>query len=57
MEFEFAASFEEAEQKHRDWWLSLTPEQRWKANWKHVEVLAKLNPNYLKYESENFVLR
>lgn len=57
MEFDFATSFDEATQKHQDWWLNLTPEQRWKANWEHVKVLASLNPDYLKYEPDNYVLR
>jgi hypothetical protein len=43
MEFEFAKDFKTAEQKQKEWWLSLTPAQRWEANWKHIQLLKDSN--------------
>ena len=57
MEFEFAKNHEEAEKKQKLWWLSLTPEQRWKSNWEHVKFLSESIPGFLDYESDDYILR
>jgi hypothetical protein len=51
-EFDFATDFKTAEEKQQEWWLSLTPAQRWKANWELVEFLLSSNPDIFNRQSE-----
>ena len=57
-EFVFHKNHEAAEKAHQEHWLSLTPYERWKANWEMIRLLYKNNPP-VKTESEKnrFVLK
>jgi hypothetical protein len=57
MEIEFASGFSDAEEKHKQWWFSLTPEQRWESNWKQVELLFNSNKSLFTFEPDRFVLK
>ena len=57
LSFEFAKDFSEAEESHKLWWLSLTPEQRWNSNWKQVELLFRSNKSLFAFEPNRYVLR
>jgi hypothetical protein len=54
---EFAKDFEESEELHKNWWLSLSPEQRWKSNWKQIELLYNSNKSLFEFEPNRFILR
>lgn len=56
MEFEFAENPEVAEEKQKQWWLSLTPEERWRSNWEHVKFLSGCIPGFLDARTDDYIL-